>query len=302
MYTGASMSGTTKTLSPLALLAQKASQQENRFKQQYEELYKQICAENLLTDEVPPNKENQSVISQAATSTPIVEASLSQANLGTRQMFSQITADEHAEVIEKARSITQLPAGTIDQELGLYLEQQLSEILGFSISTKLENRTLPYTHGSVAALSHYKRTPTDSLSQHDYQYASFTDRRSFFGWLNTGLGAQRDGMQAEKYGVAIPLFSLPDWQTQSATLTKWYAFRKVVLINPTEMIAVVARIADNYPVLTNKYQFGATPETIVAAKCWSQATAGKVLIFFVDDSEQEIPLGPVSLQFQGKVQ
>lgn len=302
MYTDASMSGTTKTLSPLELIAQKAAQQESRFKQQYEELYKQICAEDLLVDEPHFSKENQSVISQGTAVTPAVVASLSQANLGTQQMFSQITAEEHAEVMEKARSITQLPAGAIDQELGLYLEQQLSEILGFSISTKLENRTLPYTHGSVAALHHYKRTPTDTLSQHEYQYASFTDRRSFFGWLNTGLGAQRDGMQAEKYGVAVPLFSLPDWQTQSVTLTKWYAFRKVVLINPTEMVAVVARIADNYPVLTSKYQFGATPETIVAGKCWSQATAGKVLIFFVDDNEQDIPLGPVSLQFQGRVQ
>jgi hypothetical protein len=285
MYTERIMSDISQTAhDPLTLVTQKANQQEEIFAKSFPTVHSFITSKKLLEENVA-----------APEPLPVETA----ADTEISSLASQITQEEHQVVLEKLHAITQLPPGTIDTEAELYLEQQLSEILHFDVSVELEGERLPHTHGIIQALPHFKKTPTDTLENHEYAHALFSGKRSFFGWLSTNPNNAQSTPDHEKYAVSLPLFLHPAWASRLASLKKWYAFRKVVIVNPTESRAVVACVADTFPLLTAKYQFGASPEVILEGKCWSPATLGRILIFFVNDTTGAIPLGPIDLTYSG---
>ena len=285
MYTESIMSDTpSSTSASLARLTAKTAQQEEIFAKSFPEVYTFIQEKKLLDEQAEPMP-------------PSVQ--LTPPDLAVSTLASQITFEEHATVLQKTRDISQLPPGTLDTEVELYLEQQLSEILNFDVSVEVEGQRLPHTHGVIQALPHFKTTPTDSLENHSYPHATFSGKRSFFGWVTSGTSVDQDPPAYEQYAVSLPLFLLPGWSEKFVSLKKWYAYRKVIIINPAESIGVVARIADTFPLVTAKYQFGASPEVILEAKCWSPKSLGKVLIFFVTDETDTVPLGPVSLEYSG---
>lgn len=259
------------------VLVDKTKQAEDFFAHSNPELYNLIQTEGLLNSEI-----NQEIRPSEPAPTP------------AQEFASQLTREEHTAVIQKAIALSQLPPSKGETETDLYLEQQLSEMLGFGITSELEGNQLPHTNGVIEALPHFKRSPTDSSSEHQYPHASFTNRRSFFGWFAYGAKNDQDEYDlAEKYALSLPLFLLPEWSLKSVFLKKWFAFRKVVLINPVEYTAVVCSVANLYPAVTAKYQFGGSPEVIIQAKCWSPNALGRSLLYFVQDSE--LPLGPVNL-------
>jgi hypothetical protein len=212
-----------------------------------------------------------------------------------QKLATEISLEEYQAVLDKTTALTHLPPGKLDIETALYLEQQLGDLLGFQIATKLQNQQLLHSYGTIRALPHLKRSPTDTHEAHDYSRASFCDKRSYFGWLHQHTSAQSSPELHEKYYLAFPFYLLPDWQTQSASYKKWFALRKVVVVNPHEQRAVVASVLNCYDFGYTKYQFGGSPELIIQGKCWSPRSLGKVLVFFVVDELDQVPLGPVSL-------
>ncbi len=262
-------------------LLTKTDHYRSLFEKSYPEIYSQLQTQ-------------QHAVAQSGTT-----ASFTAESKNTRleqNLASELDQEEFEAVMTKAQALTQLPPGKIDTETALYLEQQLGELLGFQVATKLQDNEVPHSFGIVRALPHLKRSPTDERSQHDYSRAPFLNKRGYFGWLPSQLAEDTELELLEKYYLAIPFFLLPNWDSVSAAVKKWYSFRKMVLINPFEQQAVVCVVGDSFDSGYTKYQFGASPEVILEGKCWSPATLGKVLIFFVLDDENQIPLGPVSLR------
>ncbi|MBP7768614.1 hypothetical protein KA082_02145 [Candidatus Woesebacteria bacterium] len=218
----------------------------------------------------------------------------------TQSFAQQLTSEEYSSILEKAHALTLLPAGSAGTDLEQYLEQQLGEILGFTITRELEGNTLLLTHGVLQALPHTKLSPNDTLTTHTIQRAGFSPKRSFYGWSlsQPGENQSEQHQASDHYSLSIPLFSHPDWMLQATALTTWYHLRKIVVINPIMKCAVVAAVTDICHFTNAKYHYGGSPELIMNSKVWAPQSMGRALFYFVED--QTIPLGYYNLNFLGE--
>jgi len=212
------------------------------------------------------------------------------------KMVSTISAEEHQSILDKMKTLVQQPPGHLSTQDELYLEQQLSDILSFEVVAELDNHRLNHSTGIMGGEQHLKRFPTDSLEQHDaFLESGIAPNRGAFGWFTENGQLTPDAIQREKYYFAVQTLYLPTWNQDHAQLKTWYKFRKMIVINPAEEVAVVGVIGDAGPAQWVKKQFGGSPEIIREGKIWSTQSRGRVLLFFVDDPENKVALGPISL-------
>lgn len=229
----------------------------------------------------PKSKEQHS--QTASTSVGIAPA--------IQQTVSDMSREEYLTIMKKLQDAAKLKAGSLDQDLELYLEQQLQDLFGFEVTTEHGGVRLTHTIGVIESLQHRKRTPTDSETQHPrVPEAGFTTLRSAFGWMNPEQLTKESIEMREVYGIALPRESEVSFQ---ATAQKWRD-RKLLLLNPFEYRGVIAHVADTYHSLSPKYQFGGTPELIRDGLCWSPHTLGRVLLFILPDEKQELLPGPIN--------
>jgi hypothetical protein len=209
-------------------------------------------------------------------------------------LASSVSKEEYLSIMEKIVELLQLPAGQLHEDSELYLEQQLSDLLGFDVSANLDNQKLLFSTGIMKAMPHLKRSPTDTLDKHsNFNEAGMSINRSAFGWFGNSSDLTEKIIDQEKYFISTPLYYLPNWSSDYENIKKWFKFRKVVVINPVERIAVVCSVGDIGPATYTRQQFGGSPELIHAGKIWSPKSAGKVLVLFVDDPEDTVAFGPV---------
>ncbi|MBD3250156.1 MAG: hypothetical protein GF381_01115 [Candidatus Pacebacteria bacterium] len=212
-------------------------------------------------------------------------------------LLSKISAEEFSEIIKKMTSFVNQAPGHIDQQDELYLEQQLTDLLGFEVTAQLEGRRLNHSVGIMGGEQHLRRYPTDSLDKHDaYLEAGIAPNRGAFGWFTEEGVLTEKGIEREKYYFAVQTLYLPDWNQNHQELKPWYKFRKMIVINPAEELAVVGVVADAGPALWVKKQFGGSPEVIREGKIWSPKSKGRVILYFVDDPEDRVRLGPIDLK------
>lgn len=217
-------------------------------------------------------------------------------------LLAMVTQEEHQEILNKLKSIVQLPPGHMEQQTELYLEQQLSEILGFEVSAELEGQRLNHSIGIMGGEQHLYRYPGDTLAGHDaYQEAGIAPNRGAFGWFTENGELTEKSIAREKYYFAVQTLYLENWNSEYKTLKPWYKFRKMVAINPAEEIAVVGVVGDAGPAAWVQKQFGGSPEVIREGRIWSPKSRGRVLLLFVDDPEDQVPLGPISLEYAGEL-
>jgi hypothetical protein len=218
------------------------------------------------------------------------------------KLLATVSKEEHDEIMSKLESIVQMPPGHMERETELYLEQQLSEILDFEVTAELEGQRLNHSIGIMGGEQHLYRFPGDSLGQHDaYQEAGIAPNRGAFGWFTQNGELTQKDIDREKYYFAVQTLYLPNWNSEYQTLKPWYKFRKMIAINPAERVAVVAVVGDAGPAAWVQKQSGGSPEVIREGKIWSPKSRGRVLLLFVDDPDDKIPLGPISLEFANEM-
>jgi len=99
--------------------------------------------------------------------------------------------------------------------------------------------------------------------------------------------------EKEKWYVAVQTLYLPDWNTRTAYLSQWYKYRKVLVVNTQNGKTVVADVADAGPANFTGKQYGGSPEIMAYLGLNMHMQKGPVVLFFVNDPNGEIPLGPV---------
>jgi hypothetical protein len=238
---------------------------------------------------------------QMAVTQP-VEAQVQQNLMALEQeqrnkLLTQISQQELEEILSKMVGYVNGQVGHLPREEELYLEQQLSDLLGFEVLAELEGNRLNHTIGIMGGEQHLMRYPGDRLEDHDaYREAGIAPNRGAFGWFTEeGVLTERSIMM-EKYYFAVQTLYLPDWNTRHQVLKPWYKFRKMVAVNPAEGLAVVGVVGDAGPAMWVKKQFGGSPEIIREAKIWSPQSRGRVILMFVDDPDDEVPLGVIDLK------
>lgn len=188
-----------------------------------------------------------------------------------------------------AALVTTLPpvgqwALTSDQEEEI--SKKLKSTFGLNASAELEGNRLNNAYGRMGAEQHLPRYPGDSAAAHT-ELVEKGITPGLGGWGYVG------DFQVEKYYVAVQTLYLPNWKTDTARLVKWYKFRRVVVVNPANGKTIVAAVADAGPADWTGKHFGGSPEVMAYLGINYGMQNHPVVLFFLDDPENKIPLGPV---------
>ena len=177
-----------------------------------------------------------------------------------------------------------------------YLEQLFQNLMGIKTKANLQGEHLNTTYGRIGAEQHLKRYPGDQLANHG-------QGEVLKEGIAPGLGAwghfarSKDKLtpsleETEKWYAVVQTLYLPDWNTRQPYLGDWYKYRKVLIVNTKNGNAVVARIADAGPAAWTGKHYGGSPE-VMEYLGGPRYKKGPVIVFFVDDPENNVPLGPV---------
>jgi hypothetical protein len=221
----------------------------------------------------------------------------------TTQPKTQIVAavnnqNPNATLVSDMASV--LPARTqpLTQTQEKKLEVVISSLTGVSAKATLEGEHLNTTYGLIGAEQHLRRYPGDTMAQQT------TDPTLAKEGMAPGLGAwgyfapskallTPDLVEKEKWYAVVQTLYLPDWSKRLAYLRDWYKYRKVLIVNTKNGNAVVADVADSGPAAWTGKSFGGSPE-VMDALGGPRYKVGPVLLFFVDDPNNKVPLGPVN--------
>jgi hypothetical protein len=188
---------------------------------------------------------------------------------------------------------TQIGPLTRSQEKNL--EKVFSDTIGVSTKATLEGEHLNTTYGYIGAEQHLIRYPGDSIAAHDLTpddegIAPGLGAWGYFAQSQSQLTNQ--DIENEKWYAVVQTLYLPDWNNRQPYLQKWYKYRKVLVVNTVNGNAVVADVADSGPAAFTGKQFGGSP-AVMNYLGGSRYKKGPVIIFFVDDPENKVQLGPV---------
>ncbi|PIY80065.1 MAG: hypothetical protein COY80_04825 [Candidatus Pacebacteria bacterium CG_4_10_14_0_8_um_filter_42_14] len=176
---------------------------------------------------------------------------------------SGMPKQERQEIFQKLQSLCLKPPPNLEKKEQLYLEQQLSDLFGFEVTTELEEHRLPRTFGKMQAVPD-------------------TKKRSPFGW------AHQDSNE-ENFEIAAHLLLLDDWHLKYAHYKQWYRNRHLLIVNPFEQRAVVAKLTDCTLPNPISYQFGGSSKLIREGKIWSPLSQGIVAVFFIPPNDSIHP-------------
>lgn len=173
------------------------------------------------------------------------------------------------------------------------VEKMITNATHVSTKATLEGEHLNTAYGYIGAEQHLKRFPGDTISQHSSQVEGMAPGLGGFGYFTENGVLTPDAIEREKYYVVGQLMYLPDWKARVRYLAKWYKWRKMIVVNADNGNAVVAVMGDAGPAAWTGKHFGGSPE-VMQELGGSKYKKGRVIMMFVDDPNNEIPLGPVN--------
>jgi hypothetical protein len=171
----------------------------------------------------------------------------------------------------------------------------IKEISSLPATAELDFQRLNFVYAWMGTEQHLARFPGDRLTWKDELLrAGLAPGRGAFGYFapSKDMLTWEDFLR-EKYYIAVQTLYLDTWDEEWLWLKEWYKFRKVVVVNPTNGRVVVAVIGDAGPAKFTGKQFGGSPEVMKHLDLYKGPMKGLVLLLFVDESEGEVPLGPV---------
>jgi len=195
----------------------------------------------------------------------------------------------------------------LNQQEEKYLEKILQELTGIPAKATLEGEHLNQTYGRIGAEQHLRRYPGDTLvaqAPDTTDYGGENPQEILKEGMAPGLGAwgyfapskekfTPDLEETERWYAVVQTLYLPDWNTRFRYLRDWYKYRKVLIVNTDNGKAVVAAIADSGPAAWTGKHYGGSPE-VMDYLGGPRYKKGPVLLFFVDDPDNKVPLGPVA--------
>jgi hypothetical protein len=176
------------------------------------------------------------------------------------------------------------------------ISKRLSKVLKIPVKPKLDGIRLNATYGIMGYESHLTRYPGDNLATHfhseeDYKKfasAAMAGGPGAWGYISpSGESMTTKDIEREKYYLVAQTFLSPNWGPPQ--VKSWFRHRKMVVVNPVNGMVVVGVLEDAGPEVSTGRKFGGSPEVISELDLFS--TGSNVLMYFVDDPKDQIPLG-----------
>ena len=172
------------------------------------------------------------------------------------------------------------------------IANEIKTIWGIDAAATLQGERLNRSYGFIGAEQHLARFPGDSVE-------NMAPGKGAWGYFaNSEDQLTQDIIEKEKWYVAVQTLYQPDWQARLNYLRDWYKYRKVLVINPANGKTVVADVADSGPADFTGKHYGGSPEVMANLGLNVGPQKGAVVLFFVNDQNNEIPLGPVEYNVQ----
>lgn len=265
--------------------------------------YKKIISEKLLSESYPKETEflkaRKLLVSGALAGTLLLAApqisSLMPPPITPDSLLVQPQADSHKILSQKLASLLPEKIAPLSSDQEIAISHLLYDVFGINAVPELGSTRLNHVYGLIGAEQHLPRFPGDVLSLHDEPKGEgITPGLSGWGYFAPSKKQMTPELvEEEKYYVAVQTLYLPDWQTRTKFLSQWYKHRKIVVINPVNGKAMIAVVADAGPSWWTGKQFGGSPEVMAYLGLNVGQQKGPVILYFVDDSENKVPLGPL---------
>ncbi|CAN5235886.1 hypothetical protein BH09PAT2_BH09PAT2_01120 [soil metagenome] len=190
---------------------------------------------------------------------------------------------------------------TTQQEL--VVGQKLSEYFNMPVSASLQGKRLNRSYGIIGAEQHLMRYPGDTINTHfstqeeaTFARSGMAPGRGAWGYFSQSSSAmtQKD-IDREKYYIAVQSFLAPGWHEHVNEMYNFFKYRKMLVVNPENGKAMVVVIGDAGPAFSTGKHLGGSPEVMAHLERVDGGARGPVLYFFIDDPEDKIPLGPITI-------
>lgn len=183
--------------------------------------------------------------------------------------------------------------------------KMLSEYFQMPVWAMMGGHQLNRTYGYIGAEQHLIRFPGDSMATH-FQSAEeeaatgksgMAPGRGAWGYFTESAATltQQD-IDREKYYIAVQTFLSPGWGDKTNEMYKFFKFRKMLVVNPDNGNAMVVVIGDAGPSPHTGKHLGGSPEVMKYLERVDGSQKGPVLYYFIDDPEDKVPLGPITIK------
>jgi len=212
-----------------------------------------------------------------------------------RRPYGLVSSKELKQLLAKAlEKILPKTSRLLKKQEEEELSKTIYQVLGIQAKAEFEGNRLNHQFGMMGLEQHLKRYPGDTLQDRTFAKAGMAPGKGAWGYFAPSknmLTAEK--AQMEKYYVAVQTLYLKDWGIRTKELRDWYKYRKIVVINPQTGAAVVAVVADAGPAQWTGKQFGGSPQLMYDLDFYPKRAKGKVILLFVNDPNNNIPLGPI---------
>ncbi len=191
------------------------------------------------------------------------------------------------------------PSTQLETELGI----RISNATHIQSTAVLDGHKMNKSVGLMGAEQHLYRYPGDTLEDH---VKTPDERAMYYGsGIAPGLGAwgyfapskakfTADDEAREKWYVVAQTFLFPGYYSDRS-YRDWLKYRKVLVYNPQNGQAVVGDIGDSGPATWTGKTYGGSPEVMQALGLGGGPRKGEVIVLFIDDPNNTVPLGPVTM-------
>lgn len=164
----------------------------------------------------------------------------------------------------------------------------LTDYFKMPVWAVMGGKQLNRTYGYIGAEQHLMRFPGDVVE-------NMAPGRGGFGYFAEDGVLTQKAIDREKYYIAVQTFLSPGWGTDRE-LVNFFKFRKMLVVNPDNGNAMVVVIGDSGPAEFTGKHLGGSPEVMQYLKRVDGAQKGPVLYYFIDDPEDTVPLGPITVK------
>ncbi|MBI2028270.1 MAG: hypothetical protein HYT07_01545 [Candidatus Levybacteria bacterium] len=185
-------------------------------------------------------------------------------------------------------------------------ERKVSEILtrtfGVKVTGEMQGKSLNRSYGLIGQEQHLSRYPGDTLYSHfdseeeakNYWSQGMAPGRGAWGYFSHSKESltEEDKLR-EKYYIAVQTFLAPGFYNNVKEYVDFFKYRKMLVVNPNNGMSIVTDIADAGPAEWTGKHLGGSPEVMRYLERVDGALKGGVLYFFIDDPNDNIPLGPI---------
>jgi hypothetical protein len=213
--------------------------------------------------------------------------------------------DKNAVLAEALKPLMPSDVRKLDTEEETNITGLLSGKLQVKTAAELDGIRLNRNYGLIGGEQHLYRYPGDNLYKHFenaadwamYGPAGIAPGLGAWGYFAPSEGSfDQTAKDEERYYLAIQTFLAPGYAENTAEYRDFFKNRKMLVVNPKTGQSVVVVIGDAGPAEWTGKHLGGSPEVMHYLGLAGGPRKGAVLYFFIDDPNNQVPLGPISMK------